>query len=169
MLIVPSGELLHLEARVTTTDYDLVALGQPANIRLHAFNQRTTPELSGVVSRVAPDITREPQTGLTYYVVRVTIPQTEIDRIAPLQINAGMQADVYLKTYDRTPVSYLIKPVNPNQILLTLKKIIDNKRLVREKTAMDYQQDFRQIFMQMTSGLEHEGWVETRPPASEVW
>ena len=37
---------------------------------------------------------------------------------------------------------YLIKPVNPNQILLTLKKIVDNKRLVREKTASDYQQDF---------------------------
>lgn len=55
---------------------------------------------------------------------------------------------------------YLIKPVNPNQILLTLKKIIDNKRLVREKTAMDYQQEFRQIFMQITSGLNHEEWVE---------
>jgi HlyD family secretion protein len=111
MLVVPSGELLHLEARVATTDYDLVTLGQPANIRLHAFNQRTTPELTGIVSRVAPDITREPQTGLTYYMVRITIPQTELDRIAPLQVNAGMQADVYLKTYDRTPISYLIKPV----------------------------------------------------------
>ena len=36
---------------------------------------------------------------------------------------------------------YLIKPVNPNQILLTLKKLIDNKRLVSERTAIDYQQD----------------------------
>jgi HlyD family secretion protein len=111
MLIVPSGELLHLEARVATADYDLVALGQSANIRLHAFNQRTTPELTGIVSRVAPDITREPQTGLTYYMVRITISQTQLDRIAPLQISAGMQADVYLNTYDRTPISYLMKPV----------------------------------------------------------
>ncbi len=55
---------------------------------------------------------------------------------------------------------YLIKPVNPNQILLTLKKIIDNKRLVREKTASDYQQEFRQIFMQIQSGLNFEEWVE---------
>ena len=55
---------------------------------------------------------------------------------------------------------YLIKPVNPNQILLTLKKIIDNKRLVREKTAMDYQQEFRQIYMQVTGGLNHEEWVD---------
>lgn len=55
---------------------------------------------------------------------------------------------------------YLIKPVNPNQILLTLKKIIDNKRLVREKTSSDYQQEFRQIFMQIQSGLSHQEWVE---------
>lgn len=54
---------------------------------------------------------------------------------------------------------YLIKPVNPNQILLTLKKIIDNKRLVREKTASDYQQDFRQIFMDINSGLDYHDWV----------
>jgi len=111
MLVVPSGDLLHLEARVATTDYDLVTLGQQANIRLHAFNQRTTPELVGVVTRVAPDIVREQQTGLTHYVVRITIPQAELDRIAPLQINAGMQADVYLKTDERTPISFLMKPV----------------------------------------------------------
>lgn len=55
---------------------------------------------------------------------------------------------------------YLIKPVNPNQILLTLKKLIDNKRLVSERTAMDYQQEFRQIFMQITSGLDHSEWVD---------
>lgn len=55
---------------------------------------------------------------------------------------------------------YLIKPVNPNQILLTLKRLIDNKRLVSEKTAMDYQMEFRQIFMQITGGLDQNEWVE---------
>ena len=55
---------------------------------------------------------------------------------------------------------YLIKPVHPNQILLTLKKLMDNKRLVSEKTAMDYQQEFRQIFMQITGGLDHTEWVD---------
>ena len=56
---------------------------------------------------------------------------------------------------------YLIKPVNPNQILLTLKKIIDNKRLVREKTSSDYQQQFREIFMKINSGLDWQEWAET--------
>ncbi len=55
---------------------------------------------------------------------------------------------------------YLIKPVNPNQILLTLKKIIDNKRLVREKTTSDYQQEFRMLSMQINSGPGYEEWVE---------
>ena len=54
---------------------------------------------------------------------------------------------------------YLIKPVNPNQILLSLKRIIDNKRLVSEKTASDYQQEFRNIAMDINSGLNKEEWV----------
>ncbi len=53
---------------------------------------------------------------------------------------------------------YLIKPVNPNQILLTLKKIIDNKRLVQEKTSSDYQQEFRSILMEINSGLDYFQW-----------
>lgn len=55
---------------------------------------------------------------------------------------------------------YLIKPVNPNQILLSLKRIVDEKRLIREKTSSDYQQDFRQIFMKINSGLDHQEWVD---------
>lgn len=55
---------------------------------------------------------------------------------------------------------YLIKPVNPNQILLTLKKIIDNKRLVAEKTTSGYQQEFRQILMKINDGPDVEGWVD---------
>ncbi len=55
---------------------------------------------------------------------------------------------------------YLIKPVNPNQILLTLKRIIDNKRLVSERTTQSYQQSFRELFMQIQSGLNHTEWAD---------
>ena len=55
---------------------------------------------------------------------------------------------------------YLIKPVNPNQILMTLKKLTDNKRLVSEKTLTDYQSSFRQILMEINSGLDLEGWLD---------
>ncbi len=54
---------------------------------------------------------------------------------------------------------YLIKPVNPNQILLTLKKIVDNKRLIKEKTTYDYQVDFRQISMEIMDNPDVESWV----------
>ncbi len=55
---------------------------------------------------------------------------------------------------------YLIKPVNPNQILLTLKKLIDNKRLISEKNDADYQVEFRQIIMDINSGLDVSQWVD---------
>ncbi len=53
---------------------------------------------------------------------------------------------------------YLLKPVNPNQILLSLKKILDNRRLVREKTNVDYQKEFRQLMMEINSGLDFKEW-----------
>jgi CheY-like chemotaxis protein len=55
---------------------------------------------------------------------------------------------------------YLIKPVNPNQVLLSLKKIMDAKRLVSEKTTSAYQQDFRNLFMTLSSNPTHEEWKE---------
>jgi CheY-like chemotaxis protein len=54
---------------------------------------------------------------------------------------------------------YLIKPVNPNQVLLTLKKHLDNRRLVSEKTTSNYQQEFRQIAMDLAEVRDVEGWV----------
>lgn len=53
---------------------------------------------------------------------------------------------------------YLIKPVNPNQVLLTLKKILDRKSLVSEKTTHNYQVDFRNLFMDLQDSPNHEEW-----------
>ncbi|ESU18853.1 two-component response regulator [Flavobacterium cauense R2A-7] len=55
---------------------------------------------------------------------------------------------------------YLIKPVNPNQILLSLKKNLDHSRLVSEKTTLDYQKEFRKIAMDMAMVNSYEDWVE---------
>lgn len=55
---------------------------------------------------------------------------------------------------------YLIKPVNPNQVLLSLKKIIDNRRLVAEKTTSAYQQQFRNLFMALNSNPDHNEWMD---------
>ncbi len=55
---------------------------------------------------------------------------------------------------------YLIKPVNPNQILLSLKKNLDHSRLVSEKTTLDYQKEFRKITMEMAMVNSYEDWIE---------
>lgn len=55
---------------------------------------------------------------------------------------------------------YLIKPVNPNQILLSLKKNLDDSRLITEKTTLDYQKEFRKISMELAMVNSYEDWVE---------
>ncbi len=55
---------------------------------------------------------------------------------------------------------YLIKPVNPNQILLSLKKNLDDSRLITEKTTLDYQKEFRKISMELAMVNSYEDWIE---------
>jgi len=55
---------------------------------------------------------------------------------------------------------YLIKPINPSQILLAIKKILDNKRLVIEKTNLNYQQEFRKISMAFLDDMNYEQWAD---------
>jgi DNA-binding response OmpR family regulator len=55
---------------------------------------------------------------------------------------------------------YLIKPLNPSQILLAVKKILDNKRLIIEKTNLNYQQEFRKISMAFQENMNHEQWAD---------
>ena len=55
---------------------------------------------------------------------------------------------------------YLIKPVNPNQILLSIKKNLEGRRLVNEKTTSSYQQKFREISMDLQDNLDFNGWVD---------
>lgn len=55
---------------------------------------------------------------------------------------------------------YLIKPVNPNQILLSLKKNLDHSRLISQKTTLDYQKEFRKISMDMAMVNSYEDWIE---------
>jgi CheY-like chemotaxis protein len=55
---------------------------------------------------------------------------------------------------------YLIKPLNPNQILISVKKLLENKRLVSEKTNSGYQQDFRNISMAYNENIDHSEWAD---------
>jgi HlyD family secretion protein len=111
MMIVPANESLKLIARVMPQDIDQLSVGQHANVRVHASNQRTTPELSGTVTRISADVTHEQQTGLSYYTISVALPPEEIAKLGGVRLQAGMQAEVFVQTHDRTPLQYFIKPL----------------------------------------------------------
>ncbi|MBR1140872.1 MULTISPECIES: HlyD family type I secretion periplasmic adaptor subunit [Bradyrhizobium] len=111
MELVPDSDELQVEAHVQPKDIDHVHTGQNAMVRFNAFNQRTTPQLSGQVSFVAPDITNDPRSGSTFYTVRITLSEEERQRLGGVNLMPGMQAEVYVQTGSRTMLSYLMKPI----------------------------------------------------------
>ena len=112
MLIVPQADDLQVEAKVNPQDIDKLQVGQKTLLRLSAFNQRTTPELNGVVTRVSPDTTTDQRTGQSYYTIRVSMPAAEIARLGDVKLIPGMPVEAFVQTGDRTLLSYLIKPLN---------------------------------------------------------
>jgi HlyD family secretion protein len=111
MLIVPQADDLQVEAKVNPQDIDKLQIGQKTLLRLSAFNQRTTPELNGIVTRVSPDVTTEQRTGQSYYTIRVSMPPEEVARLGEVKLIPGMPVEAFVQTGDRTMLSYLIKPL----------------------------------------------------------
>ncbi|WP_308494308.1 HlyD family type I secretion periplasmic adaptor subunit [Microvirga aerophila] len=111
MFVVPTNDTLDLEAKVLPNEIDQVAIGQKATVRVHASNQRSTPELHGTVTRVSADVSRDQQTGATFYTIRVGLPLDELKRLGNLKLIAGMQAEVFVQVNERTPFEYFLKPL----------------------------------------------------------
>lgn len=111
MQIVPTEDDLAVEARILPQDIDQVHQGQEAVIRLSAFSQQTTPELKGSLEQLAVDLTVDKQTGGAFYQARVAIPRDELAKLDHLTLTAGMPAEVFFETGDRTMLSYIVKPL----------------------------------------------------------
>jgi HlyD family secretion protein len=111
MMIVPQADALSVEAKVNPQDIDKLQIGQKTLLRLSAFNQRTTPELNGVVTRVSPDVTTDQRTGQSYYTIRVSMPPEEVARLGEVKLIPGMPVEAFVQTGDRTLMSYLVKPL----------------------------------------------------------
>jgi HlyD family secretion protein len=113
MMIVPQADDLSVEAKVDPKDIDKLQIGQKTLMRFSAFNQRTTPELNGLVTRVSADVTTEQRTGQSYYTIRVSLPPSEVARLGDKnKLIPGMPVEAFVQTGDRTMLSYLIKPLN---------------------------------------------------------
>jgi len=111
MLIVPEADVLSVEAKVSPQDIDQLRLGQTAALRFSALNQRTTPEISGTVSRVSADVSADQRSGQSFYTVRIALVSEETARLGDVKLVPGMPVEAFMKTYDRTVLSYFIKPL----------------------------------------------------------
>ena len=112
MLVVPAADELTVEARIAPQEIDRIRIGQDAMLRFSAFNQRTTPEILGKISRMSADISQDPATGASFYTVRVGVPEAETARLGDVRLVPGMPVDVFIETEERTVLSYLIKPLD---------------------------------------------------------
>jgi HlyD family secretion protein len=111
MLIVPEADDLIVEVHVDPQKIDQVELGRAATLRFPGFNQRTTPELNGRVTRIAADVIQDQRTGQPYYLVRIGLAADEITRLNGLRLVPGMPVEAFISTGERTMLSYLLKPL----------------------------------------------------------
>lgn len=109
--IVPTTGELVIEARIDPVDIDQIGAGQDAIIRFTAFDRDTTPELGGTVGAISADRLQDPVTGRPYYRVMIDIPAAERARLGDLQLLPGMPAEAFIGTGERSPLSYLLKPL----------------------------------------------------------
>ena len=72
---------------------------------------RTTPEIKGNVSFISADITQDQRTGVSYYVARITLSPSEVERLGEVKLIPGMPVVAFIKTSERTMLSYLTKPL----------------------------------------------------------
>jgi HlyD family secretion protein len=121
MLIVPETDVLTVEAKIAPQDIDQVHFGQVAALRFSAFNQRTTPELTGTVARISADVTQDQKTGAYFYTVRIGVPDSEIKHLEGLKLMPGMPVEVFIQTSERKALSYLIRPLR-DQIARAFKE-----------------------------------------------
>jgi HlyD family secretion protein len=121
MEIVPMGDDLVVEAKITPSEIDRIAVGDATSLHIMAGNQRTTPNVKGVLTYIASDLTKDKQTNASYYVVRAALSKDEIRRLDGLKLIPGMPVEVFIETQEHTPLQYLLKPLR-EQVARTFRE-----------------------------------------------
>lgn len=112
LYIIPQDRPLVIASQILPTDIDKVYIGQNVTLRLSALDQKTTPELVGQVSLVSADAFDDQQSGVSYYRAEIRLDAGELAKLPPnTTLVPGMPVDSYIRTQDRTPLSYLVKPL----------------------------------------------------------
>lgn len=112
MFLVPQDRPLVIATKVRPTDVDQIHLGQEVTLRFSAFDQRRTPELMGTVTLVSADIFQDDASGESFYSAEVQLNEGEISRLpADMILIPGMPVEAFVRTAERSPMDYLIKPL----------------------------------------------------------
>ena len=109
--IVPEDPALIIEAHIRPEDINYVHTGSEADVRLTSFKQRITPVVSGTLVYVSPDRLVDRSGATPYYVAHVKIGTDALRGAGNLNLQAGMPAEVFVRTAARTPLQYLFDPV----------------------------------------------------------
>ncbi len=109
--IVPSEEILLVNARVALSDVDELYAGQQSEIRFTAFPTRKTPTVRGTVSHVSADRLIDKSNDQSFYEVEVAVDMTSLEQANLPQLHPGMPATVYTKTQKRTMLDYILDPL----------------------------------------------------------
>lgn len=110
--VVPEGDDLIIEARVSPTDIDRVAIGQNATIRFSTFGMGSVPTIYGSVINLSADILTDEALGFAYYLARVEVSPEGLEGLGDLSLMPGMPAEVFIATGSRTLFEYLSKPLS---------------------------------------------------------
>ena len=109
--IVPGHDRLIVEARIDPSDIDDIQPDLPAGIKITAFNQRNSSELSGHVSYVSADAFQDQQNGQSYFVAKIKLSDAELEQLKERRLQPGMMAEVFIRVGERTPFEYLMQPL----------------------------------------------------------
>ena len=111
MEVVPEVKTLVVEARLKPEDINHVRAGTYADVRLTSYKQRNTQLVDGKVTYVSGDRLLDPANGAPYYLVQIEVPPQALIAAGNLKLQAGMPAEVFMRTDSRTAFDYLLAPV----------------------------------------------------------
>lgn len=109
--IVPSEAKLVIDARIRPNDIDVVRAGLRTKVVFSAFAQRNLPQFHGTLRSISADRMTDERTGEHYFLAKVVVDANDLKALGHDQVlSAGMPADVYVLTGDRTTLDYLVRP-----------------------------------------------------------
>jgi len=111
MYVIPQDQPLIVTARIDAIHVDQIFIGQPVTMRFSAFDQRQTPELAGKVKKLSADVFVDEATGRSFYSVELFPNEGELAKLDGSTILPGMPVEAFIQTDERTPLSYLTKPL----------------------------------------------------------